>query len=230
VGSSPLADYGTSVSNVTIGVPSGVQSGDTMLAQVVVWDPTASDVPTPPAGWTSIRHDQVGNGNQITSWLYYKVAGASESASYSWSLSSNWAAGVMGAWRGASLSPIDKSSGSAVAGASPLFNAAPSLTPAVNNELQIYFYGSQAASGPAITLSGSISQRFNVTSSKEGYTLAFGDLAAPSGGSASPTYTATAGQSGGAPVFTAQAVLLVPAQSANTSKPGPKRKSLRRGR
>ena len=50
-----------------------------MLAQIVVWDGIGTDVPTAPGGWTSIRHDFVSNGgNRITSWLYYKVAGASE--------------------------------------------------------------------------------------------------------------------------------------------------------
>ena len=47
---------------------------------------SASDVPTAPSGWTSIRHDAVSNGNNATSWLYYKVAGASEPASYGWNL------------------------------------------------------------------------------------------------------------------------------------------------
>ena len=66
---------------------------------------------TAPNGWTSIRHDAATDGNKATSWLYYKVAGANEPASYGWNISSNWAAGAMGAWRGASSSPIDNASG-----------------------------------------------------------------------------------------------------------------------
>jgi hypothetical protein len=205
-----LADYSGPVTTVSIGLPAGVQPGDTLLAQIVVWDGSGSDVPTPPSGWTSIRHDAVSNTNRITSWLYYKVAGANEPASYRWNISSQWAAGVMGAWRGASLSPIDNASGATAAGASPLSDAAPSLTPTNSNELQVYFYGSQSVTGPTITLPGAITQRMDTISSKEGFTLGFGDLAAPSAGTASPTYAATATLAGNNPVMTAQAILLVP--------------------
>jgi hypothetical protein len=145
----------------------------------------------------------------MTSWLYYRVATGSEPSSYTWNIASQYAAGWMGAWRGAASSPLDQSSGSIAAGASPLSDAAPSLTPAANNELQVYFYGSQSASAPTITEPGTITQRANLKSSKEGFALAFGDLAAPSGGIASPTFTAIASTNpGGMPVMTAQAVLL----------------------
>jgi hypothetical protein len=214
-----LADYSSAVTTVTVGLPPGVQSGDTLLAQIIVADGSASIVPTPPSGWTSIRRDAVSNGNKATSWLYYKVAGANEPASYGWNMSSSWAAGVMGAWRGASSSPVDNASGATAAGASPVSDSAPSLTPSSNNELQIYFYGSQAYAGPTITLAGALTQRFDIKSSKEGFTLAFADLAAPSAGTASPTYAATASISG-SPVMTAQAILLIRASTtSSTGKP-----------
>ena len=123
------------------------------------------------AGWTSIRHDAVNSGNKATSWLYYKIAGANEPASYGWNISSNWAAGVMGAWRGAAGSPVDNASGATAAGASPISVSAPSLTPNNDSELQVYFYGSQSAAAPTIALSKALTQRFNVRSSKEGFTL-----------------------------------------------------------
>jgi hypothetical protein len=195
------------VSTVTVGLPLGVRSGDTLLAQILVYNGNGSDVPTPPLGWTSIRHDAVSSGNQISSWLYYRVAGASEPASYGFKIGSNWAAGVMGAWRGTSSSPLDNASGSAAAGASPVSGSAPSLTPLNSNELQIYFYGAQIAAAPTLAEPGAISQRFNTKSAKEGFALAFGDLRAPTAGTASPTYAATASISGTA-VMTAQAVLL----------------------
>ena len=118
----------------------------------------------------------------------------------------------MGAWRGAaSVSPIDKASGATAAGTSPLTDAAPSLTPTNSNELQVYFYGSQSATGPGITLPAAITERLDVISSKEGFGLGFGDLAAPSAGTASPTYTAVATLSSSNLVMTAQAILLIPA-------------------
>jgi hypothetical protein len=210
VGASAVADYNSPVTTVNVNLPAGVQAGDVLLAQIVVWDCCGSDMPTPPTGWTTIRHDAVSNQNKITSWLYYKVAGANEPASYVWRLSPDWAAGAMGAWRGAALSPIDNASGATAAGFSPVSDASPSLTPANSNEMQVYFYGTQAAVGPTITLPAAITPRFDTTSSKEGYALAFGDLAAPSAGTASSTYTATATLNFYSPAMTAQAVLLVP--------------------
>jgi len=207
-----LADYSSPVTTVTVNKPAGVATSDILLAQIVVWDSSGSNVPTAPSGWTSIRHDAVvSSGNQITSWLYYKVAGASEPASYGWTISSQWAAGVMGAWQGAaSVSPIDKASGATAGGASPLTDAAPSLTPTNNSELQVYFYGSQGAIGPTIILPGAITERLDDISSKEGFTVGFGDLAAPPAGTASPTYTAVAALASGHLVMTAQAILLIP--------------------
>jgi len=205
-----LADYSAPVTTVSIGLPAGVEPGDTLLAQIIVWDGSGSDVPSPPSGWTGIRHDAVSNTNRISTWLYYKVAGANEPAAYGWNLSSQWAMGVMGAWRGASLSPIDNASGATAAGASPLSDAAPSLTPSNSNELQVYFYGTQSGIAPSITLPKSITPRLDIISAKEGFALGFGDLAAPSKGTASPTYAAIATLAGNAPVMTAQAILLVP--------------------
>jgi hypothetical protein len=184
--------------------------GDTLLAQVVLWDGTGSIVPVAPNGWSLIRHDALSNGNKITSWLYSRIAGGGEPASYSWQITSQYAAGIMGAWRKASSSsPIEQSSGAATGGGSPISVTAPSLTPARNNELQVYFYGAQSFSAPIITEPGARTQHSNVRSSKEGFALAFGDLAGPAAGTASLTYSATA--TGSNPVMTAQAILLIPA-------------------
>ena len=209
VGAGPLADYSTAVTTVSVGLPSGVKAGDTLLAQIIIYDGTGSDVPTPPIGWSGLRHDVVNNGNKATSWLYYRVAGSAEPASYAWNIGSNWAAGVIGAWRGASVTPVDNSSGSTAAGASPLSDSAPSLAPNNNNELQVYFYGSQSGAAPTITPANALNHRFDVGSSKEGFALAFDDLFAPPAGNGSPTYSATSSIAGTA-AMTAQAVLLVP--------------------
>ncbi len=220
VAAGPLADSNSPVTSVTVGLPAGVQQGDVLLAEIVIADGNGSNVPVPPAGWTTIRSDSIGGGNKITTRLYYKVAGAGEPGNYRWSIGAQWAAGIMGAWRGAALTPLDQASGATAAGASPVTDSAPSLIPANNDELQIYFYASQSGSGPAIGLPAAITGRLNTISSKEGFSLAFGDLAAPPGGTASPTYAATATIAGGAAVMTAQAVLLIAAsQSGPTATP-----------
>jgi hypothetical protein len=211
VATGTLADSSQPVTTVPVSVPSGVMSGNAMIAQIVVYDGTGTNVPSVPAGWTVIRHDNVNGGNKMTSWLYYKVAGGSEPASYRWHIALQYAAGQMGAWRGTSATPLDQASGTTATGSSPISAAAPSLTPAVNQELQVYFYGSQTFLAPTITEPGAITQRSDIKSPNEGFTLAVGDLAAPPGGTASPTYNASASISGGgALVMTAQAVLLKP--------------------
>ena len=46
---------------------------------------------TPPAGWGLIRSDASSPGySSLTQALYYKVAGPSEPAGYSWSFGRRW--------------------------------------------------------------------------------------------------------------------------------------------
>ena len=116
------------------------------------------------------------------------------------------------------MSPVENSSGATVGGQSPISASAPSLTPSNNHELQIYFYGSQASIAPTVTLSNSLIPRFNLGSSKEGFTLAFADLAAPFAGLASPAYPASANSSSFS-VLTAQAVLIVRGLAPLLSRP-----------
>jgi CSLREA domain-containing protein len=209
VSAGPLADAASPVTTLTVSKPAGVTAGNVMLAQIVIYDGTGSNVPTAPAGWSVIRHDTISNGNKLTSWLYFKVAGVGEPGSYGWTFASQYAAGVIGDWSGTSGSPIDQSSGATESG-SPAIEAAPSLTPAHNNELQVYFYGAQNSSAPNITEPGAITSRANEKSSREGFTLAFGDLVAPPMGIPSPTHNASS-SGGPAVVMSAQAVLLISA-------------------
>ncbi len=213
VATGPLADLGQPVSTLTISRPVTSGPGDILIAQIVIADALGTNVPVAPAGWTAVRHDSVTvSGNKMTSWLYYKVVGVSEPSSYSWSLAPQYAAGAIGAWRGASATPIDLSSGASAGGLNPVSSAAPSLTPNHNNELLVYFYGAQSFVAPTITEPGAIVQRSNIKSSKEGFTLASGDLAAPGQGTPSGTFTAMASinVTGGMQVMTAQSILLIP--------------------
>jgi hypothetical protein len=214
VGAGPLASYGSPVSNVAVSLPAGVQAGDCLLAQIVVYDPNGSNVPTSPSGWSLVRADAVNAGYKMTSWIYYKIAGNSEPASYSWNISNQYVAGVMGGWRGTSAQPIDRSSGAIAAGPTPLSDMAPALTPSANGELQAYFYGAQGDTKPTLKLSPSITTRSNTTSPVEGFVLAFADLAAPAAGRASSIYSVTVKGGGAA---TAQAVLLIPANGAGST-------------
>ena len=203
-----LFDSSSPVTTITVGVPSGTVAGDLLIAQILIYDGTGTNTPSIPGGWSFLRHDFISNGgNQLSSWLYYKVA-ASEPGSYNWSISQQYAAGVMGAWSGVGSPFLDGNSGATISG-NPAVVAAPSLTPSHSGEMQVYFYGAQNLKAPNLTQSSAIVTLETFPSSKEGFTLAFGQLAAPFQGNASPTYNATATGSGPV-VLSAQAVLLVP--------------------
>ncbi len=217
VGQGPLTDSNSAVTSIPITLPTGVQQGDTLIAQIIVHDGTGSDIPTPPGGWSSIRNDSVGGGssNQATSWLYYRTAGASEPGSYTWTITSNFAVGVMGAWRGASLLPVENASGMTASGTSPVSVSVLSMTPNNNHDLQVLFYGAQAPSAPSLSLSTLLTQRFNMSSANEGFALAFGDIAAPFAHTASSVYPAVSTLSGGGTeVVIAQAMLLIAGPTA----------------
>ena len=45
VAAGPLADSSTAVTTVSVPVPAGIQSGDILVAQILIYDGSASDVP-----------------------------------------------------------------------------------------------------------------------------------------------------------------------------------------
>src|SRR5208283_2937273 len=201
VGASALSDYGSPVTSVSINVPSGIQAGDLLIAQIADYDGTGSNIPTAPSGWALIRHDSGSNSNRITSWLYYKIASNSEPSPYSWGIGSEWAVGAMGAWRGAMAAPIDIATGNVEIGNSPVSASPPTASPTYSNELRICFYASQGGSAPGLSLPGALTERLSVGSSKEGFSIGFGDANAAASGNYSATET-------GSGVLTAQSILI----------------------
>src|SRR5205085_12162405 len=87
----PAISYGpgtngsySSTSTVAVTNP-GVDADDFLLAQIVTNG--GSTTATPPAGWTLLDSGSAGSGgSRNTQLVYYHVAGASEPASWSWSL------------------------------------------------------------------------------------------------------------------------------------------------
>jgi hypothetical protein len=93
---------------LTINTPAGVQAGDVMVAGIGIRG--APTVATP-AGWTLIRTDAA--GTYTTQALYYRVATATEPASYTWSFSGSVpAAGGISAYQGVNTTaPVNVSAG-----------------------------------------------------------------------------------------------------------------------
>lgn len=75
------ANNGTGATSLSINKPTGVAQGDVMLATVTA---TGTGAITAPSGWTVVTNTT--QGTTLREATYYKVAGASEGASYSWSL------------------------------------------------------------------------------------------------------------------------------------------------
>jgi hypothetical protein len=136
---------GKSITSLAINKPAGTVQGDVLLARIINRNNVAA-VLTPPAGGTVLRSDQ--SASQIKAWVLYKVAGAAEPASYSFTidLASNMA-GSVSAFSGVdTANPIDTQSGQKN-GLTASFNT-PAITTTAANGLAVWF-GSQIWTGAA---------------------------------------------------------------------------------
>src|SRR5438046_695849 len=70
------------ITNITVSTPT-VSAGDLMVANITVNGGTSAIV-TPPSGWTLIKRTD--NDVSVSLLTYWKVAGASEPSSYTWTV------------------------------------------------------------------------------------------------------------------------------------------------
>jgi len=103
----------TSGTTLTVTKPSGTVAGDVLVATVMA-RPSGVTF-TAPSGWVLVRSTTQSAGPSLRFVTYYKVAGASEPASYSWTLggsSTSGAVGGIGSFSGVSnSSPINAEGG-----------------------------------------------------------------------------------------------------------------------
>jgi|GEM_PF-3962768 len=143
----------SSGASLTLTRPAAIRQNDLMLvhlAQGYATGPAA----TPPAGWTLIRFDKDAS-NYIGSWLYYKVAGASEPPTYTFSVSSgiNLMGSIMGYAGINPASPIQTSAGQESSATAPN-HSTPSITTTSDSSVIVTFYcawGSNPWTPPANT-------------------------------------------------------------------------------
>lgn len=125
--------------NLTINKPTGTVQDNVMIAAIAVRPDTATI--TAPSGWTLVRKDT--NASAIPDQLntYSKVAGASEPASYSWTIGVNTgAAGGILSFSGVNTaSPIDVSGGQQVIGTTTSI-VAPSVNTTEVNTMLVTFH------------------------------------------------------------------------------------------
>jgi hypothetical protein len=180
------ANNGGGATSLTISKPAILAANDLMLAGITFYGATI----TPPAGWTLIRRDDIGaSGGQA---VYWKMAGASEPASYSFSLGGTQrASGGIVAYSGVdNSSPIDASSGQ-VSGGPSTFITAPSATTTAPGAMVVGFFGSSAVT--TITPPTGMTERFDTAST--GTTTEAASVTQAAAGSTG-TKTATSAASG----------------------------------
>ena len=188
--------------DVTIARPAGTAPGDVMLASIAV-RPVEADI-TPPPGWTLIRRtDQTSSGTAQSLATYYKVAGASELASYTWTLSLGYhsVAGGIAAFSGVSTaSPIDAEDGQPTPSA--LTHATPSVTTSVGGTMLVAAHAS-STQGATWTPDPSMTEAFdapggwgNAPDAGHMFVSASWATQAAAGPTGAKTATASAAQSG----------------------------------
>ena len=133
--------------DVTISKPAGVVSGDLLIATIH----TYSGDPTPPAGWTTKVITNYNSARRAA--IFYKVAGGSEGASYTFGAgSASGASGEIHAIQAGTYDPAETLAtyvGAALTGVGTFFQAGPSVTTTVDNCLILrrWFMSSSSGSG-----------------------------------------------------------------------------------
>lgn len=119
------ASKGAASGTLTINKPAGTLSGDVMVASIAIRPSTAT---INASGWTLVRRTNNTSGNSSALAVYYKVAGASEPSTYSWTFSSSTgSAGGIRAFSGVDTSsPVDVEGGRTTS--SSLSHPTPSVT------------------------------------------------------------------------------------------------------
>jgi hypothetical protein len=156
VAASSAATTGGGAVSLAITKPTGVGSGNVMIAVLTA---TGSGALTPPAGWTVIQDTTQGAAiRQIT---YYRVAGSSEPASYSWSLgSTRQASGGIIAYSGVNTAaPIDASASASAASGNA---GASSVTTSAANDKVIVASGFNI--NTTVTAPAGTTQRYTMSS------------------------------------------------------------------
>jgi hypothetical protein len=179
------ADTGAGASTLTLTPPTGTASGDVLVATLAI---AGTGTVTAPSGWTAVQNITSGTVMRHASW--YRVATASEPASYAWALgSSRAAAGGICAYRGVNGSvPIDAS---ATATGTSGNATTPAVTTSSAGDLAIAATG--FATATTVTPDASTTERYD-RSSSGGATAQAADFAQASAGT---TATKTAAPAAG---------------------------------
>lgn len=165
-GSTTVADATTGAS-VTIPRPLGAQAGDVLIAQVDFHTHSFVGTITAPSGWTTVRVDN--DTNHEMQGVFWKVAGASEPASYTFvnttADTNREGTGAITSYRGVDrTNPIDAHAATTYpSGASSI--VAPSVTTTIAGTKLLALLG-QRANGPVTPPTG-MTERYEINAGNQ---------------------------------------------------------------
>ena len=153
-----VASAFTNSTSLAISGPASTVPNDVMLASIDARGGTGTAI-TAPSGWTLVRRDN--SGTRLAKATYYKVAGASEPASYTWTFSPSVRAsgGIVAYSNVATTTPINVSGGQVNASSTTV--TAPSITTTVANAMLVGLFGT--AAGTRFTAPLDMAERYDLT-------------------------------------------------------------------
>ena len=128
--------------DIVVPKPSGVVEGDLVVAHIAEYLlTTATSIPNVPSGWTFIRSIISPGTLKVASYTYWKIAGGSEPADYTWSLDGDIKTGEIHRFNGTHATTPINASAQASLNATALDSDpdSPSVTTTVANCLVISF-------------------------------------------------------------------------------------------
>ncbi len=198
---SGLSTTGTSanvtITNLAIAKPADVDQGEVMIASIALHDGKATSV-TPPSGWTPILRTD--NDTNVGIVSYWKAAGASEPANYTWVLSPQTRAqGGITTYSGVdTTNPIDAAAGNF--NRSKIASTSPITTTSDNEEVIALFalhVGSSNFAGDFFSIPAGMMEKYDSSKTTAGPTIASFDavqVAAGVAGSKSSTISGNPNQ------------------------------------
>ncbi len=180
---------GAAATSIVITKPSGVVSGDVMLAAVSFQ--TGNNTVTPPSGWTLVRHIGDGFGMDV----YRKTAGGSEPANYTWSfLTADKLAGGIVAFSGVNgTSPIQVENGIAEGGTIVTAHTTPTINVTGSASWVVSIFGCRDGTGSTWTATGPTERVDTRATGTSAASVAIYTQGPVSAGNKSQTATATVG-------------------------------------
>jgi Putative Ig domain len=201
VGSTTFSSGANTIRSFAVKVPAGTAPGDLLLMSMY-HGANPNPVITAPAGWLQLSQDATSAGGKHT--VFYKVAGGSEPASYSWQLSgSKQVAAGMAAYRGVdTTTPFHAQTRAHVLNAT---SVSLQLTTAIENTRLVVLTAAKSATA-GLTPGTGLTERYDVYAMARAVDLADAALALPGTVTRSVAVDAAAG----AEEIFAVAVALVP--------------------